>query len=80
MRFLLDLPSIRVRHQVAQVRLYLKATEYNHHPLHQRLDESKGKRIKRGRSWMAETEDTLRRVCEFEEIGKGSQWMEVDRH
>ena len=78
MRFLLDLPSIRVRHQVAQVRSYFKVSEYDHHPLHPRLDESKGKRIKRGRSWMAEAEDTLRRVCEIEEIGKGSEWVEVD--
>ena len=27
---------------------------------------------------MAEAEDTLQRVCEFEEIGKGSEWVEVD--
>ena len=68
MRFLLDLPSIKSRHKIAQVKEYFKVANNDHHLLHQSLDNTKGRRIKRGKYWMAEAEGTLLRVCELEEV------------
>lgn len=77
MRYILDLASIRVRHKVAQVKLYLNVLGDPKHPLHGSLSSIKGKRIKRGSSWMAEAEESLRKVCDIEEICSGREWFEL---
>ena len=49
------------------------------HLLHTALQEEKGKRIRRGRSWMAEAEDTLKTVCKLEEVNNGEEWQLLDK-
>ncbi|XP_012940556.1 uncharacterized protein LOC106012357, partial [Aplysia californica] len=77
MRYILDLASIRVRHKVAQAKLYLNVLGDPRHPLHDNLGSIKGNRIKRGSSWMAEAEDSLRKVCGIDEICCGKEWFEL---
>jgi ribonuclease HI len=77
MRYLLDLPSIGVRHKIAQAKMYLKVAEDESHPLHHTIKKDKGSRLKRGRSWMAEAEDSLRKVCELEDIKIGKEWIQL---
>ena len=78
MRYLLDLPSIKVRHRLAQVKMYLKVAENETHPLHEEIKADKGNRLKRGKSWMAEAEDSLKKVCNLEEIKTGKEWVELE--
>ena len=77
MRYLLDLPTIKSRHKIAQVKMYLKVAEDETHPLHEVIREDKGNRLKRGKSWMAEAEDSLRNVCELEDIKTGKEWIRL---
>ncbi|XP_012934560.1 uncharacterized protein LOC106011017 [Aplysia californica] len=62
MRYILDLASIGVRHKVAQAKLYLNVLGDPRHPLHDNLSSIKGNRVKRGSSWMAGAEDSLRKI------------------
>ena len=62
MRYLLDLSSMGTRHKLAQAKMYLKVMQNERHPLHQDLSKEKGDRLRRGRSWMAEAEDSLRQI------------------
>ena len=77
MRYLLDLTSIRVRHRLAQVKMYLNVVGDPDHPLHENVGTVKGSRIKRGRSWMAEAEESLSLVCDPESIKGGKEWVEL---
>ncbi|XP_012941316.1 uncharacterized protein LOC106012555 [Aplysia californica] len=77
MRYIHDLASIRVRHKVAQAKLYLNVLGDPRHPLHDNLSSIKGNRIKRGSSWMAEAEDSVRKVCGIDEICFGKEWFEL---
>ena len=77
MRYLLDLSSIKVRHKLAQAKMYLNVMADDGHPLYHALKNEKGNRLKRGRSWMAEAEESLKRVCDLENISCGKEWQEV---
>ena len=77
MQYILDLPSIKVRHKLAQAKMLLDVMGNESHPLHQAVKEEKGKRMKRGKSWMAEAENTLREICQLENINSGQEWKEV---
>ncbi|RUS78738.1 hypothetical protein EGW08_013489 [Elysia chlorotica] len=77
MRFLLDLSSVRIRHKLAQAKTYLQVMENPHHPLYPSLLTQKGTRIKRGKSWMAEAEDSIKLVCPIEDIIDGREWIKT---
>lgn len=77
MRYLLGLSGIRVRHRIAQTKMYLSVMGKKDHPLHKALHDNKGGRIKRGRSWMAEAEDSLRKICVLENLPLGEEWEQV---
>ncbi|RUS78680.1 hypothetical protein EGW08_013568 [Elysia chlorotica] len=77
MRFLLDLSSVRIRHKLAQAKTYLRVMENPHHPLYPSLLTQKGTRIKRGKSWMAEAEDSIKLVCPIEDIIDGREWIKT---
>ena len=77
MRHILGLPSIDVRHRLAQARMYLKVMETEGHPLHPALKQHRGSRIKRGQSWMAQAEESLKKVCALEDINEGREWIRV---
>ena len=77
MRYLLDLSSMKIRHKMAQARMYLKVAEDETHPLHLKIKDEKGSRLKRGKSWMAEAEDSLRKVCELDDLQTGKEWIKL---
>ena len=62
---------------MAQAKLFLDVVANESHPLHRELTVDKGSRIKRGKSWMAEAEDSVKKVCRLEQITKGKEWIEV---
>jgi hypothetical protein len=52
-RYMLVLPTMEERYDMAQVKLYFRARNVSRHPLHISVKDTKGKRLKRCRSWMA---------------------------
>ena len=68
MQHLLYLPGMAVRHKMAQAKMYLKVMEDVTHLLHGTIREVRGRRLKRGKSWMAEAEETRRKICELEDL------------
>ena len=62
MRYLLDLPSMKTRHKVEQVKAYLNAMQNPTNPLHDAVKEEKGCRLARGKSWMGQAEQSIQRV------------------
>ena len=47
------------------------------HPLHLELGKEKGQRLKRGKSWMAQAEETTEKVCQINNICRGPEWEVV---
>ena len=78
MRYMLDLPSIAERHKISQVKAMFTVARNTTHLLHGELGTAKGSRIKRGRSWLAEAEDTTTTVCDVKYIRKGEEWKKCD--
>jgi hypothetical protein len=60
-----------------QARSYLGVARNVNHPLHSVLKSEKSGRIKRGKSWMANAEETIGTVCELNDITKGIEWINV---
>ena len=77
MRYVLGLPTMATRHKVAQVKEYLRVSADTNHPLHKSINKNKGRRLKRGRSWMAEAEDIIKQVCTLDELRHGDEWMPI---
>ena len=77
MRYLLDMSGMRVRHRIAQAKMFLRVMDNRSHPLHHAIEEEKGTRLKRGQSWMAEAEVSLKKVCAIDDIILGKEWKEV---
>ena len=59
MRYLLDLLSMETRHKVEQVKECLNAMQNLKDPLHDAIKEEKVCRLARGKSWMAQTEQSI---------------------
>ena len=76
MRHVLDLPPVETRQKIAQVKAYLSAVENPQNPLHKATKESKGDRLQRGKSWMAQAEESIKLVCELPELKKEKEWIE----
>ena len=64
---------------MAQAKMYLKVMEDVTHLLHGTIREVRGRRLKRGKSWMAEAEETLSKVCELEDLKSGKEWVELSQ-
>ena len=77
MRHILGLPTVASRLKVLQAKSYLRVAADTDHPLHEALDVNKGHRLIRGKSWMAQAEDTIRQVCTLESIKRGEEWVRV---
>ncbi|XP_035827213.1 chitotriosidase-1-like [Aplysia californica] len=60
--------SVENRHKLAQVRAYMRVAADKQHPLHKAIEAIKGNCLKRGASWMAEAENTIKEVCRLEDI------------
>ena len=79
MRFILDLPPMKTRQSVEQVKAYLKAAENRNNSLHDAVKEPKGDRLKRGKSWMGQAEDTISQVCQLSELRDTKEWENQPR-
>jgi ribonuclease HI len=77
MRFLLDFPTMDQRIKMARARAYLKISAKTDHPLHEMLSRDCGNRLKRGKSWLGRAADTVREVCEINNITPGEEWIPV---
>ena len=77
LRHILGLPSIQARHKLAQAKMYLKVMEMEGHPLHPVMKQDRGTRIKRGQSWMAQAEKSIKKVCDLDDINVGREWIQV---
>ena len=75
LRHILGLPSIAVRHKMAQAKMYLRVMDMEEHPLHPVLHAVRGTRIKRGQSWMAQAEESIKKVCSLDNITEGKEWL-----
>ena len=71
MRYLLDLPSMEIRHKVEQVKAYLSAMQ---NALHDAVKEEKGCRLVRGKSWMGQAEQSVQHVCSLTELKQVRDW------
>ena len=74
MRYLLDLPSIKTRHKVEQVKAYLNAMQNPKNPLHDAVKEEKGCRLARGKSWVGQAEQSIQHVCSLTELKQVRDW------
>ena len=79
MRYILDLPPMKTRQTVEQVKAYLKAAENPNNPLHGAVKEPKGDRLKRGKSWMGQAEDTISQVCQLSDLRDTKEWENQPR-
>ena len=77
MRHILALPPMTDRHRVLQAKWYLRVAADRDHPLHAAMDMVKGHRLRRGRSWMAQAELSIRQVCDLGSINREREWSEV---
>ena len=57
--------------------MYLSVLGNTKHPLHHVIRKAKSNRSTREKSWMAEAEESLRKVCEIDDIFPGEEWREV---
>ena len=55
MRHYLDLPTMKKRHQMAQVQTYLRVTSDKTNPLHEKVGRITTSRLKGGTDWMSQT-------------------------
>jgi hypothetical protein len=78
MRYMLALPTVEERYDMAQVKLYFRARNDSRHPLHISVKDTKGKRLKRGRSWMTRAEETIQTVYDLPNILEGREWVESE--
>jgi ribonuclease HI len=79
MRYMLGLLSIKSRHSLAQAKAYMRVTSDRRHPLHRNITDTKGKRIKRGASWMAQAETMIEQVSTVDTIVKGEEWINTGK-
>ena len=68
MRFMLDLPPMKSRQKVEQVKAYFSAVENPHNPLHEAVKDTKGSRLRWGKSWMGQAEESVLQVCQLAEL------------
>ena len=74
MRYVLDLPTMRKRHKIAQVKSLLRVTSDTDHPLHSSLSAPCKSRLKRGASWMTQAQETVAACCAIKDIRRGKEW------
>ena len=78
MRFLLDFPTMRERHRMAQVKAFLRVSADPQHPLHDKVGRVVTTRLKRGSEWMTEATQTIEQCCSIESIRRGSSWVQME--
>jgi hypothetical protein len=79
MRYMLGLLLIKSRHSLSQAKAYMRVTSDKRHPLHKNIADIKGRRIKRGMSWMAQALRTIEQVAKVETITRGEEWINIGK-
>ena len=74
MRYILDLPPMQTRQKVEQVKAYISAVENPQNPLNSAVQDPKGSRLARGKSWMGEAEESIAHVCPLSELKQTKEW------
>ena len=74
MRFMLDLPPMQTRQKVEQIKAYFSAVKDPHNPLLEAVKDTKGCRLGRGESSMAQAEDSLLQVRQLREFKQTKEW------
>ena len=74
MRYLLDLPSMETRHKVEQGKAHLSAMQNPKNPLQDDVNEEKGCRLARFKSWMGHAEQSIQHVCGLAELEQVMDW------
>ena len=74
MRYILDLPPIQTRQKVEQVKAYINAAENPQNPLHSAVNDEKGSRLARGKSWMGQAEESIEKVCPLRDLKQQKEW------
>ena len=77
MRYLLGFPSMKERHQLAQVKSFLRVCRDQKHPLHNKVGRQAKSRLKRGTDWMSQAVQVISECCSVEAIRRGSTWIKV---
>ena len=77
MRHYLDLPTMEERHKLAQVQAYLRVSEDETNPLHNKIGRVTTSRLKRGAEWMTEAVNTISQCCDVDAIRRGKVWFQV---
>ena len=72
--FLLDLPSMEIRHKVGQIKAYLNAMQNPKNPLHDAVNEERGCRLAGGESWMDQAEQSIRHMRDLTELKQVRDW------
>ena len=68
MRFMIDLPPLKITQKVEQVKAYFSAVGNPHNPLHEAVKDTKGCRLRRDKSWMGQADDSVLQVCQLTEL------------
>ena len=79
MRYVLDLPPIQTRQKVEQVKAYINAAENPHNPLHDAVNDEKGNRLTRGKSWMGQAEESIEKVCPLGNLKQQKEWEQYPK-
>jgi len=77
MRHLLGFPSMKERHQLAQVRAFLRVSADPLHPLHHKVGRQTKSRLKRGTDWMSQAAQLIEECCPVGAIRRGRSWIRV---
>ena len=74
MMFMLDLPPMKTRQKVEQVRAYFSAVANPQNTLHEAVKDTKGSRLGRGKSWTGQAEKSLLQECQLTELKQNKEW------
>ena len=73
---MLSLPDMAWRHTEAMVKETFRVVRDKEHPLYDEIGKAKGVRVKRGNSWLANSEDIVKQVCELDSLHHGAERIE----
>ena len=78
MRYLLDLPPMRDRHKLSQVKAYVKVAADTSNPLHDKIGRNVRCRLKRGSEWLTQAAKTIETCTPVHNVRKGEAWIAVE--
>ena len=73
-RFMLDLSPIQTRQKAEQVKAYFSAVENPLNPLDEAVEDTKGSRLGRGKSWIGQAKESILQVCQMTELEQNKEW------